>query len=337
MNGTIQKLLLGASMVAGVSAIASSPALAGTLTGASVSGTAGTDYYIYEKVGNQTVRNDSASLATVLQGSCTVVAGACNPAGSPGGNVELFANSEQSPLSPSNPLQAVTAFKSFLNYNTTTSLTGQIGGKGISLSSLTAVDWFGATNITPVTTGLSQLPNPILKPILFAQQLTAALDPLYNPSNLATQWFNTALSTYSVPSSKELFNTFLLAGGFQRFSDPNISYVNQDDTTGEIRIGLAGHYDALALLGFPPIPAISPIQASEVVKVTYDNGTPQYLYSFTAANSGLTEQGDGHSHNGNYEVTLPGDPPASVPEPSAVLGLMAMGGLVAAKRKLKKG
>jgi hypothetical protein len=327
MQGTMKKFLLGASVVAGISGIAGAPAFAGSLTGASVSGVAGTDYYLYKQVGNQTVRDDSASLATVLQGSCAVAAGACNPAGSPGGNVELFANSEKSPLSTSNPLQAFTALSNFLGYNTTTSLTGQIGGQDISISSLNATDWFGASAAT-VKTALSTATNSI--------QRFNAINPLYNPSNFATQWFENTLSQYSLlPSTtlakKTAFNTFLLAGGFQRFSDPNISYVNQD-SDGLIRIGLAGHHDALSLLG---LSGNSPVQVSEVVKVSYKGGPAEYKYSYQAARSGLTAADDGKSHNGNYEVTLQGDP-VPVPEPSALLGLMTVGGLFVAKRKLNK-
>jgi len=44
----------------------------------------------------------------------------------------------------------------------------------------------------------------------------------------------------------KLFNIFKTNGGFQRFSDPNIPYVNQD-AIGTISIGLAGHYDASSL------------------------------------------------------------------------------------------
>ncbi|WP_254011271.1 NF038130 family PEP-CTERM protein [Limnofasciculus baicalensis] len=322
----MKKFLLGASVVAGISGIAGAPAFAGSLTGASVSGVAGTDYYIYKQVGNQTVRDDSASLSTVLKGSCAVAAQACNPAGSPGGNVELFANSEKSPLSTSNPLQVFSALSNFLGYNTTTSLTGQIGGKNITLSSLNALDWFGG-GAASVKTALSTATTSI--------QRSAAINPLYNPSNFATQWFENTLSQYSLlPSTtigkKTLFNTFLLAGGFQRFSDPNISYVNQDPD-GLIRIGLAGHYDVLSLLG---LPGNTPVQASEVLKVSYDGNPAQYKYGYTAAHSGLTELSDGKSHNGNYELAIQGAQP--VPEPSALLGLITVGGLVVAKRKLNK-
>ncbi|HEY9598443.1 MAG TPA: NF038130 family PEP-CTERM protein [Cyanophyceae cyanobacterium] len=327
MKRIIRNLLLGASVVAGVGGLSNHAALAGSITGATLGGTA--PYILYDATSTYTFANPSASLSTILTGDSI----------KPTGNVELFSNSEQSPLSTSNPSQAYTALNNFLGYNKVTTLSGEIGGKSIVLSSLTATDWFGASTVTSVSQAISSalsLSNPVAR----ASALNLAITPLYNTSSLATNWFNTALSTYGVSSNQTLFNKFLLAGGFQRFSDPNISYVNQD-ADGTIRIGLAGHYDAAPLLGLTSNPQ-HPIQASELVKVTYDNGTPQYLRSFKATESSLYNReeflsnGKKTSHSGNYEVTLKGTPPASVPEPSVVLGLVAVGSLVASKRKLQK-
>ena len=179
---------------------------------------------------------------------------------------------------------------------------------------------------------------------------------------LAQKWFGDALTangygalltantTLSNNAYSLAWNAFNIGGGLQRFSDPNISYVNQDDSTGDIKIGLAGHLDATPLLfkGLndaqktnlnrfrAPSKAGTPIQASEVVKYTY-NGTTNYLYNFFATASKLTAADDGKSHNGNYEVGFDGVAPAPVPEPSTILGLMAIGGLFgAAKRNANK-
>ncbi|WP_413200001.1 NF038130 family PEP-CTERM protein, partial [Nostoc piscinale] len=77
----------------------------------------------------------------------------------------------------------------------------------------------------------------------------------------------------------------------------------------------------------------------EIVKYTY-NGQTDYLFSFLATDSGLTEKSDGISHSGNYEVTFQGlvpiKPSQSVPEPSVVLGILGVAGIVATQRKLKK-
>lgn len=296
MLHNVKRLAIGTSILVGAGAIATTPAFAGSLTGAALNNTAvnGTDYYLYDANATNTFRNDNASLASILTGN----------AGSPTGNVELFANSE-------------TLNNTQFNSNTkVTTLSGLIGGKSITLSSLTAADW--STNVGG---GLT----------------------------LAQKWFQDALTANGLGSligtttGNNAFTAFLASGGRQRFSDPNISYVNQNDTTGEISIGLAGHLDAKSLL-LPVVPnALKPllagktIQASEIVKVSYNGGPAQFLYNFTATDSKLVELGDGISHKGNYEVTLAGIPPEAVPEPSAMLGLMAVGGLFAAsKRKSRK-
>lgn len=312
MAGLVKKLLVGATVAAGVTALASAPAKAGTLTGASITGVNGTDYYLYDVkdtnsdgIVDKTYRNDAASLSTILTGNSS----------SPTGNVELFANSE------------TLTNAQYATYSKVTSLSGQIGGKSITLSSLTAADW-----ASTAAGGLT------LAQAWFNEALTAnGFGSLVNSSNQQKQ------AAYGQAWTK--FNS---GGGLQRFSDSNISYVNQNDTTGQISIGLAGHYDATSLLFATltdtqkaqlnafrdPSKAGAPIQASELVKVSY-NGLTKYLYNFSAKNSGLVEQGDGISHTGNYELLLAGIPPAKVPEPSAMLGLMAVGGFLAAKRKMK--
>ncbi|MEQ8998868.1 MAG: NF038130 family PEP-CTERM protein [Coleofasciculus sp. B1-GNL1-01] len=338
MKTNIQKLLVGASLAVGVSAIATNPASAASLTNPMVTGEKGEDYLIYEHVPNPdpeattdfTRLNNDADLETVLQGSCSVggafiPSNSCNK-GEPGGNVELFANSERLSLDE------------FLNYDTTTSLMGDLGDKSITLSSLTATDWFGET-----------------------------LDTSYNYNgdnlNLANEWFEAALTSYgitddllrtanmfmpTIPNSKEsLFNEFRDNGGFQRFSDPNIAYVEMDDMTGSLEVGLAGHYDAVDLIFddltdqqkgmLSMVWGDRPVQAAELVKITYD-GETTYHYSFSAAASGLLEQGDMMSHTGLYDPELTSNVEVEkAPEPSFVLGsLLAAGGMFAAKRKQKK-
>ena len=202
-------------------------------------------------------------------------------------------------------------------------MTGAIGGKTLTLSSLTSDDWFGVGKTTTT----------------------------YGSNNLANKWFKQVLSSNNITSTllakfrsneQTLFNSFLTNGGFQRFSDPNISYVNQDDTSGLISIGLAGHYNAAPLI--TPLLGLSSqlsnllpssLQASELVKSTYD-GKTGYLYSFKATRSGLVEKNDRISHTGNYEVTIQGVPPTAVPEPSIILGLLGVASVFATQRKFKK-
>lgn len=318
MSQLVKQFCISASVLAGLGAIAPAPSLAASLTGATIGGSA--PYLTYSSGSGHTftVANTSGNVQAALDGDSNT----------PGGNVELFSNSEQSPISPTNFSQVSSALYNFLGYNQYTSLSGKISGQDITLSSLMATDWFGQSAVDSVKIAIakaSALPDSIPKALAFS----AAIAPLYNSANLATQWFTQALSNYGFTSNQQLFNIFLLAGGFQRFSDPNISYVNQDG--GTIKIGLAGHYDAAALLGIPSIPGV-PLQASELVKVVY-GGKTEYKYSFKATQSGLTASNDGISHSGNYEVTV-----EAVPEPTTMLGLiLGGGGLLAAKRKsLKK-
>lgn len=312
MAKRFKQLLIGASVCIGA-AIVGTPAWAVSLTNASVTGTANYLTYGADSKNTFLVPNDPANLAGVLTGNIS----------SPTGNVELFSNSE----SLSN-----TAFQSYTGVST---LSGKIGGRDITLSSLTLSDW-----LSPVGT-----------------------------KTLGQTWLDSALQSNGLGtlvgnSSSVLFNIFTRYGGLQRFSDPNIAYVNQDDT-GLIRVGLAGHLNATPLLlqsftafladsratsltdrqakaliqQMMPSLSSAKIQASELVKYTY-NGLSGYLYSFSGTNSGLVEKGDGISHNATYEVTIAGLPPEKpvqdVPEPSLLLGLLGMSGMAIARRNALK-
>lgn len=311
----IKCLFVGASVFAGISAIASVPASAASLVNATVTGNA--SFLTYTVANGQTVLDPTNNVQAALDGNGSA----------PGGNVELFSNSETGSLYPGTNAtlaQRLSAFNHFLGYTEIKTLSGQLNGKEISLSSLTAVDWLGANNVNNLRAVLSSSAT--------TNQKTAAIALLYNPANLATNWFNTTLNQYGVAPDSTKFSTFLLAGGLQRFSDPNISYVNQNDQTGLIQIGLAGHLNAAPLLGLT-----GTIQASELVKVNYNRQASQYLYSYRATNSGLVSKDGTNSHTGNYEVTLQGErPPESVPEPSVALGLLGLGGLLAARQKSTK-
>lgn len=312
MVKNIKRLIVGASVFASVSAIASAPASAASLVNATVGGNA--SFLTYTVVNGQTVVDPTNNVQAALDGNSSA----------PGGNVELFSNSEAGSLYPSSAVNPLSAFNNFLGYNEVKTLDGQLNGKNISLSSLTAVDWLGASNVTSLRATLNSGVSANLK--------VAAIASLYNPSNLATTWFNTTLNKYGVAPDAAKFSAFLLAGGLQRFSDPNISYVNQNEQTGSIQIGLAGHFNAAPLLGLT-----GTIQASELVKVSYNGQASQYLYSYSATNSGLVSKDGTNSHTGNYEVALQGElPPEPVPEPSVALGLFGLGGMLVARHKSTK-
>lgn len=80
---------------------------------------------------------------------------------------------------------------------------------------------------------------------------------------------------------------------------------------------------------------IDKLQISELAKVEL-NGQAEFVYSFKAENSGFVAKDDGQSYSGVYSWSKAGTP-AAVPEPSTMLGLMAVGGLFGlAKRNSSK-
>lgn len=291
MASLVQKILIGASVVAGMTTVAGAPALAQWTV-------QGEDVIKYEAVDpdgdgtvDTTVANPDADVNEILQ----------RMDGTPGGNIELFAGSETGTATQWGDYYYNASFWN----GESTSITGEVNGKSLTLSSLNAYDWFGSDGITA-----------------------------YGADDLANRWFDALMNTYQPDFGETMrenvFTNFLYTNGFERTSDPNISYI--ESGSDGIEIGLAGHLDLGNVYGS----TFAGMQASEVVKVAYGEEV-NYLWSFDAVASGLTAGDDGTSHNGLYTVTVPGSETASVPEPSTMLGLMAVGGLFAAsKRKSAK-
>ena len=100
-------------------------------------------------------------------------------------------------------------------------------------------------------------------------------------------------------------------------SDPNIATI--DLVNGQIKVGLDGllhptsFLNTLFLGAGVTVPAGKDAQASEVVKVTY-NGSSQYLYSFSATETGYQTTDGTQSYNGRYTDQ-------TVPEPTTLLML----------------
>ncbi|GAX36967.1 NF038130 family PEP-CTERM protein [Nodularia sp. NIES-3585] len=310
MKRTFQTLMIGAAMAVGVSAIAASPAQAGSLTNATIGGTKPSDYYVYDSNGKNTfqVPNTPANVQKVLDGN----------ASNPTGNIELAASSE------------TLAF----DFSKNTTLTGQIGGKDITLSSLTFTDWFSTGSGAITSYGANNFANTWFNKFYDAGGLAGRESAIKIQLGIPN-----IIPTPSSFFREQAFNAFFNIGGFQRTSDPNISYVNQDNISGEIKIGLAGHYDLKAYY----LSLLTPFgqflndgfQASEVVKYSYEGNTG-FLYSFQATKSGLTSLHLLNDHSGNYEVTIAGVPPTSVPEPSVVLGILSVAGMFVTQRKNQK-
>lgn len=321
MLKNIKGIAIGASVVAGVSAI-SGPALAATFTATG-------DITVFEEtisgITEQTYSGDASAyqgdLGTVLTG--TSIAS--------DGNLELQNNTDNLTIedfwSPTAPVATLDA---------------DFGdGTSIEFSSLTGEDWFG--------TFVSGVSNP-LRP------------SYYGANDFANEWFDAALEAHgatidavaeetgiaalaqanNVSVNEVIFNQMVGNNVFQRFSDPNIAYVENDN--GLVTFGLAGHKSAGNLFANDPLkPLFDLLTASEVVKVSYNGTDPVYAYSFERPfDSGVVNEEDDISHNGTFEFTIDENNEviakrATVPEPSAVLGLMAVGGLLTVcKRKSRK-
>ena len=187
-----------------------------------------------------------------------------------------------------------------------TTLSGFLNGEAISVSSLTRSDW---------------LYTPYQGYNSFAEKW---FSEAWNHSDTGLQsWF----ADQRITNYTSAFFGFISQGGYARFSDPNVNYVNQN-SNGDIAIGLAGH------LGHN-----SGLQLSEVVKVNY-GGETHFLYGLgEALASNLTndqgEGADGVSHTGLYNLTIPGEPSTDIPEPSTMLGLLAIGGLFGLTKRNK--
>jgi hypothetical protein len=321
MKGIVKKILLSASVVASLGGIASLPAQAAILNSANITGTDATsanDYIKYDFVAPNTLGpSPGANLVNLLGGNVNA----------PTGNVELFATSEV----------GFPSLASFLNYDKVTTLNvGFDDGSKATFSSLTATDLFGAAKNTAYTanTLATKWFNDAFSANFAANSAQLASFGITNETSLFTTLSLLGYSNYS--SREKIYNLFLNAGGFQRAVDPNIAYVNKDGNV--VSFGLAGHLNL-----FNQIPGLPTqfqnflnFQASELVKVAYNNDPSQVFYSFNGTPSGLTSNDTTNSFNATYPFSFNVPPQQSVPEPSAVLGLIAVGGLFVAKRKLQK-
>lgn len=219
----------------------------------------------------------------------------------PTGHVELAANSEQAGF----------------NFSNNTTLQGQLNGNPITISSLTQADWTADVG-GGKTFGQKW----------FSEALVA--------NGFSESALNSAISM-ALPG-QTLFNLFANNGGFQRFSDPNIAYVNQDGFGSNLKVGLIGHLNATPLL--TPLISSLPsalqgavaaqlnnktIQASEIFKYEFQ-GKTGYGYSFSAVPSGF--QGLAADHTGLYEVEIP-----SAPTPALLPALVGFGLSIWRKRK----
>ncbi|NEP90764.1 MAG: PEP-CTERM sorting domain-containing protein [Okeania sp. SIO2C2] len=146
---------------------------------------------------------------------------------------------------------------------------------------------------------------------------------------------NSGASPLISAANEEMFyGIFVGQGGLDMITDPNISYINE--VGDDVVVGLAGHLNLADRFRFNSFlaAALEGVQMSEIF--AYDiNGVTGYGWSNSATASGLVDN-DGFSFSGNYEVVIEGGGgilSEDVPEPSTILGLMAIGGLAAATKR----
>jgi hypothetical protein len=255
---------------------------------------AGSDFWIYEEAtpGNLILTNDAAQLHAVLEGH----------AGAPGGNVELFSQSEFPEYLDAGSGGAFASVAPVY-------LSGTAGTFAFEFRSLNGTDWFGSPS---------------------------GYDTSYGASTLATEWFDAFIDSVSAISNpfvgsvlnanrSVLFDQWRDAGGFASLSDANIGYVYQDGVGGDLHFGLEGFLDAsprfrqfLADAGYGLAAGFVPdgIQYSEVVML---NGEVYYSFGNATASGVQLDDAPYHSYTGDFEFV------ASAPEPGGALLIAVVG------------
>lgn len=310
-----------------VGGLVSSVAMAGTvsLLDSPITGPSSADFAAWKVSGANLTLDNATPLSTILQGGPVAVPGDTNPQG----NVELFASSETGAF-------ASTLSGGAFATHASVSISGSLQSVPISLRSLNGNDWF----TTPSSTYDTSYAGPS------------------NNDTLARKWFNDFVATHNIETAllgvgltqtvvdaerAVIYNALLATGGFQRISDPNISYVIQDDLTDAVSVGLAGTQEFLKnqILAYvdnssvlnditrPQVKALvlaTTIDASELVMINY-NGVESPYYSFAAQSVGLTTDDVTESYNQNFNITFTG-----IPEPAS-LSVLAMGALGLMRRR----
>ena len=268
MARLLNKFLASASVVAGLSGVFGAPAMAATMTNATVNG-AHLIYGINEDGNTDHETGISAFDALNTKGA----------------NVELSGTRDHNKA---------------VDMNNATTLTTEFDDDStLVFSSLTNDIWGGSA-------------------------------PKEGYDNFAEQWFDEAWNSeesglQDYAKNKYEFNInqdaaflgFMGQNWFHRFSDPNVESVTKNGRY--VSFDLSGHLNYEDEHGS--------LKMSEVVMVN-----DRIFYAFgDAIDSGVNNGDEQSSHSGIHAFTY------KIPEPSAVLGLMAIGGMVAAtKRRAQK-
>ena len=351
MTVTIKKLLVGATVAASMSAIASAPAFATNLTKPTniqftTNGVNNTDAnkpnintWTYgsaesDKTGiggvNRQVLNDyknygntSKAIAALTDNDSTT-------------NVELFNNGE--------------------NVSDHVGFTANFGKNTIKVESVTKADWTDGTLAKQWLTG-------------FSNAYGGLMEKTTTPGSNLLKDFNSNFNFIADNLSKS---------GLKRGDDPNIGDISYDKQSSNLKIDLVGHLDLagkyvdnrqtimqngkpvknpnylkqspeydtyktgnpmfdamLFRLSQTAVATNTMLQMSEIAKVTF-NGEVNYAFTFAANESGAiagdrNKLTDTTSHTGIYSWNK--TVRKKVPEPSALFGLVAVGGLVVASRR----
>ncbi|WP_292763568.1 NF038130 family PEP-CTERM protein [Nostoc sp. NOS(2021)] len=331
---TFQKLVIGASMAIGVSAIATAPAHALSLT-----------------------FNNANEIKTYTGGSNgnfiandTVAASQALTDGNVSSNVELWYTDE-------NPTSNV-------------GFTATEGNYSATVSSVTASDWssfssqwlgdllntytpfksvwngFSASTQSLITSSFPSLGigDPNIGSFQFGQnggvelQLVGDLDV----KTKLSQTISTDLGQAWDGGVKSLFpgKTSLSISALDVQTKISLLQLLPTSATLQTQINQLTSYKDL--LNFQATLNVyqGKIGASEIAKVVTDNKT-YYAYSFNSTASGITASDDGVSYSAYYTWNTPGytaptPPSSSVPEPSVMLGLLGVAGVFVTQRKFKK-
>ena len=268
MARLLNKFLASASVVAGLSGVFSAPAMAATMTKATVNGA----HLIYGI--NEDGNTDHETGISVFDALNT-----------DGANVELSGTRDHNKAVDTN--------------NATTLTTEFDDDSTLVFSSLTKDIWWG----TATKKGYDN----------FAQQW---FDEAWNSEESGFQNYTKKRSPFNI-GQDEAFDMFMGQEWFARFSDPNVESVTKNGRY--VSFDLSGHLNYEDEHGS--------LKMSEVVMVN-----DRIFYAFgDAIDSGVNNGDEQSSHSGIHAFTY------KIPEPSAVLGLMAIGGMVAAtKRRAQK-
>ncbi|NET27202.1 NF038130 family PEP-CTERM protein [Okeania sp. SIO1I7] len=292
MAGLVKKFLASASVVAGMSAVFGAPAMAASITSATVTGP--NVVYSDDGTGDLDPNLPGVDLTYILQNANY-------------GNVELSGQ-----LGDPNAVDMMTATELEVLFD---------DGSDVTFRSMTWNDWTGDLNgdgsdydffYQWLNDGIANEDSGLGDVYSAAYNYNLSIG---DPNALNKAYTQTANAAFS-----EL----------QRISDPNVAIV-QKKGNGDIFFQLAGHRGHSSGFNF-----------SEVVAVEVDNVFQGYYYKFGVADELATVFDDDSegSHEGLYNFTITsggGILSESIPEPSTLLGLMAVGGLVAVtKRKSQK-